>query len=128
MTKYHRYELINTEELQKDLEVRKLMIEKQLIKLKKRIDAALWWYVDVVIFDDLIYAVGTNYNNIDIYDMTQAVEDGATRPVYYESRVIKLHLDPEVLKRIDEEYVIINENFEEEEFSIEKITSKLKFR
>ena len=27
---------------------------------------------------------------IDIYDMTQAVEDGATRPVYYESRVIKL--------------------------------------
>ena len=33
MTKYHRYELINTEELQKDLEVRKLMIEKQLIKL-----------------------------------------------------------------------------------------------
>ena len=30
---------------------------------------------------------------IDIYDMTQAVEDGATRPVYYESRVVKLHLD-----------------------------------
>lgn len=25
---------------------------------------------------------------IDIYDMTQSVEDGATRPVYYESRVI----------------------------------------
>ena len=32
-------------------------------------------------------------NYIDIYDMTQAVEDGATRPVYYESRVIKLKLD-----------------------------------
>ena len=30
---------------------------------------------------------------IDIYDMTQAVEDGATRPVYYESRVVKLNLD-----------------------------------
>ena len=30
---------------------------------------------------------------IDIYDMTQAVEDGATRPVYYESRVIHLKLD-----------------------------------
>ena len=27
---------------------------------------------------------------IDIYDMTQAVEDGATRPVYYESRVVHL--------------------------------------
>ena len=34
---------------------------------------------------------------IDIYDMTQAVEDGATRPVYYESRVIKLNLDEATL-------------------------------
>ena len=41
---------------------------------------------------------------IDIYDMTQAVEDGATRPVYYESRVIHLKLDDEVLRRIDAEY------------------------
>ncbi len=41
---------------------------------------------------------------IDIYDMTQAVEDGATMPVYYESRVIKLKLDEEVLKKIDDEY------------------------
>lgn len=30
---------------------------------------------------------------IDVYDMTQSVEDGATRPVYYESRVIHLKLD-----------------------------------
>ena len=35
---------------------------------------------------------------IDIYDMTQAVEDGATRPVYYESRVLKLKLDEQTLK------------------------------
>lgn len=41
---------------------------------------------------------------IDIYDMTQAVEDGATRPVYYESRVIKLKLDEKVIKEIDEQY------------------------
>ena len=41
---------------------------------------------------------------IDIYDMTQAVEDGATRPVYYESRVMKLKLDEKTLKKIDEEY------------------------
>ena len=41
---------------------------------------------------------------IDVYDMTQAVEDGATRPVYYESRVIKLKLDEETLKKIDDEY------------------------
>lgn len=41
---------------------------------------------------------------IDIYDMTQAVEDGATRPVYYESRVIKLHLDQNTLALIDATY------------------------
>lgn len=41
---------------------------------------------------------------IDIYDMTQAVEDGATRPVYYESRVMHLKLDHELLKKIDAEY------------------------
>jgi len=47
---------------------------------------------------------------IDIYDMTQAVEDGATRPVYYESRVIKLHLDEATLKLIDTEYEIMANN------------------
>ena len=41
---------------------------------------------------------------IDIYDMTQAVEDGATRPVYYESRVVKLKLDENTLRTIDKEY------------------------
>ena len=43
-------------------------------------------------------------NYIDIYDMTQAVADGATRPVYYESRVINLALDQETLKKLDEEF------------------------
>lgn len=47
---------------------------------------------------------------IDIYDMTQAVEDGATRPVYYESRVIKLNLDEATLKLIDAEYDILAHN------------------
>ena len=47
---------------------------------------------------------------IDIYDMTQAVEDGATRPVYYESRVIKLNLDEKTLKLIDAEYDIMAAN------------------
>lgn len=41
---------------------------------------------------------------IDVYDMTQAVEDGATRPVYYESRVIHLKLDEQSLRLIDAEY------------------------
>ncbi len=44
---------------------------------------------------------------IDVYDMTQAVRDGATRPVYYESRVIKLKLDEATLKLIDTEYEIM---------------------
>ena len=51
---------------------------------------------------------------IDIYDMTQAVEDGATRPVYYESRVIKLKLDEQTLKLIDQEYDIMAKNADPE--------------
>lgn len=41
---------------------------------------------------------------IDVYDMTQAVEDNATRPVFYESRVVALHLDESVLSRLDAVY------------------------
>ena len=44
---------------------------------------------------------------IDIYDMTQAVNDGATVPIYYENRTAKLKLNEELLKRIDEEYAAI---------------------
>ncbi len=47
---------------------------------------------------------------IDVYDMTQAVEDGATRPVFYESRVIKLKLDETTLRLIDTEYDIMANN------------------
>jgi type I restriction enzyme R subunit len=57
-------------------------------------------------------------NYIDIYDMTQAVEDGATRPVYYESRVIHLKLDEDILRLIDAEYDIMAENAEP--YAIEK--------
>lgn len=41
---------------------------------------------------------------IDVYDMTQAVEDDATRPVFYESRVVALHLDESVLGKLDAVY------------------------
>jgi len=51
-------------------------------------------------------------NYIDIYDMTQAVEDGATRRVYYKSRVIKLNLDNSILEMIDKEYEILSNNAE----------------
>lgn len=53
-------------------------------------------------------------NYIDIYDMTQAVEDGATKPVYYESRVVKLKLDQRTLKLIDDEYDLMINNADEE--------------
>ena len=46
--------------------------------------------------------------------MTQSVEDGATRPVYYESRVVKLKLDEETLRLIDNEYDIMAMNADPE--------------
>jgi len=60
---------------------------------------------------------------IDIYDMTQAVADGATRPVFYESRVINLKLDEDTLRRIDVEYDVMAE--EAEEYAIEKSKREL---
>ena len=60
---------------------------------------------------------------IDIYDMTQAVEDGATRPVFYESRVIHLNLDEKILKKIDSEYELLAQNAEEH--AIEKSKKEL---
>lgn len=41
---------------------------------------------------------------IDIYDITQAVEDGATVPIYYENRAAKIKLDENLLRQIDAEY------------------------
>ena len=57
---------------------------------------------------------------IDVYDMTQSVEDGATRPVYYESRVVKLNLDEESIKLIDQEYDMIEATDQADEVVIQK--------
>ena len=46
---------------------------------------------------------------IDVYDMTQAVEDEATRPVFYESRVVALKLDQDILAKVDDEYEKLTE-------------------
>ena len=43
-------------------------------------------------------------NYIDIYDMTQSVEDGSTVPIHYESRVAQLGLDEKILEEIDNKY------------------------
>lgn len=62
-------------------------------------------------------------NYIDMYDMTQAVEDGATKPVFYESRVVSLHLDKDILKRIDDEYDLLAQNADP--YAIEKSKKEL---
>ena len=62
---------------------------------------------------------------IDIYDMTQAVLDNATVPIYYENRVAKLKLDEEVLKEIDDEYNYIVENDEADAETVNKSKEEL---
>jgi len=44
----------------------------------------------------------------DVYDIRQAVEDGATKPLYYESRIVKLKVDEEGARVAEEEveYVV----------------------
>ena len=47
---------------------------------------------------------GTFGDLIDVYDMTQAVHDGATVKIYYESRLAKVKIDNSVLEDIDRAY------------------------
>ncbi len=49
---------------------------------------------------------------VSIYDIQQAVEDGATVPIYYESRLAKLTLKDSVLPLVDEK---VDEIFEDED-------------
>ncbi|MBR3113962.1 MAG: type I restriction endonuclease subunit R [Methanobrevibacter sp.] len=62
-------------------------------------------------------------NYIDIYDMTQSVEDGATVPISYESRIADIKLDESVLQIIDDKYWELRE--EAEEYNIEKSKHEL---
>lgn len=50
---------------------------------------------------------------ISVYDIQRAVEDGATVPIYYESRLAQLSLRSEVRETIDEEFEEITEGEEE---------------
>lgn len=42
-------------------------------------------------------------NYIDVYDISRAVEDGATVPIYYESRLARIELDEDEKPKIDAE-------------------------
>lgn len=57
---------------------------------------------------------------IDVYDMTQAVEDEATRPVFYESRVVALKLDQGILAKVDDEYEKLTERANAETIDVSK--------
>ena len=50
---------------------------------------------------------------IDIYDLTQAVKDRTTVPIYYESRIAKLDIPQEFKPKIDLEYAEIVKEQEE---------------
>jgi type I restriction enzyme R subunit len=47
---------------------------------------------------------------IDIYDISRAVEDGATVPIYYESRLARIELDEDEKPKIDAEIAEITED------------------
>jgi type I restriction enzyme R subunit len=51
---------------------------------------------------------------IDTYDINQAVEDGSTVKIYYESRLAKLELKPEERPHLDEEFDEVTEGEEVE--------------
>ena len=59
---------------------------------------------------------------ISVYDIEDAVKDGATVPIYYESRLAKLDLDADALKEIDADIVELVED--EETAKREKFKSK----
>jgi type I restriction enzyme R subunit len=59
---------------------------------------------------------------ISVYDIQQAVADGATVPIYYESRIAKLGLLESALPNIDEEFEELTESEEEE--TRERLKSK----
>jgi len=59
---------------------------------------------------------------IDIYDIEQAVEDGATVRIFYEGRLAKLDLNENEKPYIDPEFEEVTES--EEEYKKEKLKSK----
>lgn len=52
---------------------------------------------------------------IDIYDIQRGVEDGATVPIYYESRLVRIELDENEIEKIDEEIEELVDDVDAEE-------------
>jgi type I restriction enzyme R subunit len=51
-------------------------------------------------------------NYVDIYDIQQAVEDNSTVPIYYESRLAKVHFEEDEKVTIDEQFEEVTEGEE----------------
>ncbi len=52
---------------------------------------------------------------IDVYDISRAVEDGATVPIYYESRLARIDLDENEKPTLDDEIADLTEDAAEDE-------------
>lgn len=59
-------------------------------------------------------------NIIDVYDMTQAIEDGSTVPILYEARMAKVGLNDKILEAIDNYYNALDEDGEADSEEIRK--------
>ncbi len=57
---------------------------------------------------------------IDTYDMTQAIMDGSTVPIKYESRMARVGLNQHILDEIDNYYKFIEETSAADEYAINK--------
>lgn len=62
---------------------------------------------------------------IDVYDIKQAVDDGATVPISYESRLIKIKLDEQTSKKLDDEINNITDATEEQLEKAKKKTTTI---
>jgi len=62
---------------------------------------------------------------IDVYDIKQAVDDGATVPISYESRLVKIKLDEKTAKVLDDEINDIGDATEEQLEKAKKKTATI---
>ena len=59
---------------------------------------------------------------IDVYDISRAIEDGATVPIYYEARLAKINLLESEVPHLDEQFEELTE--QEEQTNKDKLKSK----
>ncbi len=64
-------------------------------------------------------------NYIDVYDIKQAVDDGATVPISYESRLVKIKLNEKTAKALDDEINNIADATEEQLENAKKKTTTI---